>query len=950
MNRLLLLIFMGIVSIASYAHYPSPLAHQANIDSSLIFGDKLTFDTHIKKYGQLAAKANNKEDACRYGGLQAEFHCFAGEPEASLQKYKETIDSFTDEVSGYTKVSIICSALQTSIDYGLIDEALPYSDEMIRIYGEIGATCDDNGYLADYVQLTLALISQYIYDRDALKTGEEVAETYKTKYGATSPQYALGSRILGNMYSAFDLRSQASTSYSTALDIWGEKQISVDKFSVFLGLAALTCEMSDFQSARQYLDNAGEVLAALGLQRTYYGLALSEMKCTFFVVSNAWNETLEECEKGEKLSEELYGPNHLTAQRLQACKAAALINIKDDRRNRADDIVKAIEIFDPLLDDQRFIGSRICNDYLVALSVWSSIIGVFAPDQVISMYKKVCDDLFLVCPRKHSVTYNFYESWALAHLLKSDFKNAADKYRKSFESSRESLHASLSFLTEKDRAQLIKDIYHYQDNVFGLGKAPTGEKNVAPILFDNAMFIKSIMMQSVASLKHQVEMLPKTETEAHELLANFQSLKKKRLHGEYVSDKEFNVAEQKLLKYLEQHPEHGDYLSFIFNDWTHVAEKLGDRDAVVEFIASEKTWDHNRVFAAEVLCKGKKPQHVKLFTINDKDKHLLSTDKGQFNQFVCDSVWSSELLSYLPKGGNIYFVPIEELYGMALEYIPVGKDHIPMSDMYNMVRLSSSRELLGDFNDRSLSSECTATIYGGLNYNTSVEDMELYALEANERGKRGNTLWQMLPGTRREAENVAGALTAYNPRLITGDEGIEESFKALDGSRTSLIHIATHGFYNAGETNDPETALDRTGLIMSGANNYWLTQQAPMGIDDGVLTAREIADLDLRGTDMVVLSACQTGLGDVSGEGVYGLQRAFKMAGAQSILMSLWPVNDEATQILMTEFYRNLAAGHTKRSALREARRSLAASTFNVGGIEYQGSDPQFSAAFVLLD
>lgn len=942
MNRFMLLICMAAICLASYAHFPSPLARNAEVDSSMIYGDKETYDNYIKSYEELASNAQDKEDAAKYRALTAEFLCFAGQPEESLRIYSQLIDSFTDEISGYTKVSIICSAIQTAIDLGIVNEMFPHLDTMTRIYSEIGDSCYDKDNLADYYLLTVLLYCQYTYDRDALKISDDLAEQFKAKYGADSPQYAMMCRISGNVRSAFDMRSQASFNYSTALDIWDNKKPTVEKFSVCLWLGALACEMSDFNSAGQHLENAEKILATLGLERTYYGLLLSEMKCTFFAHTNAWNNILSECEKAEKLSEELFGPHHITALRLSACKGAALVHTGNP--------VEAMELIMETVNDRRFMSSRMGNDYLVALSMWSAIFAVVLPDEVISMHQTAEKDMFNICPRKHAVTYNFYEAWGMTHLIKSDFKGAADKYRTSFESSRKSLHSSLSFLTEKDRAQLIKDIYHYQDNVFGLAIAPTGEKNIANLLFDNAMFIKSLMMQSVASLKHQVEMLPKEETEAHSLLDSFLTLKRKRLHGESVSEKDFNLAEQKLLQHLEHHPEYGDYLEFIYTDWTHVADKLGNNDAVIEFIVNEETWDYNRTFAAEVLCKGKKPQHVKLCTINDKDKHLLNTDKGEFNRFVCDSIWTAELRSYLPKGGNIYFVPTAELYGMALEFIPVGKESIPMCDLYNMVRLSSSRELVMNFSDRPISSDCTAAIFGGLNYNTSVDDMELYALEAGERGHRGSTLWQMLPGTRMEAENVAEALNAHNPRLITGDEGIEESFKALDGAGTTLIHIATHGFYNTDEKSDPESALDRTGLIMSGANNFWLTQQAPRGIDDGVLTAREIADLDLRGTDMVVLSACQTGLGDVSGEGVFGLQRAFKMAGAQSILMSLWPVNDEATQIFMTEFYRNLTTGQTKRQALSAARQSLANHTFTVDGTELPGSHPQFSAAFVLLD
>ncbi|MCO7111772.1 CHAT domain-containing protein [Bacteroides uniformis] len=95
----------------------------------------------------------------------------------------------------------------------------------------------------------------------------------------------------------------------------------------------------------------------------------------------------------------------------------------------------------------------------------------------------------------------------------------------------------------------------------------------------------------------------------------------------------------------------------------------------------------------------------------------------------------------------------------------------------------------------------------------------------------------------------------------------------------------------------------------------------PEGLEDGILTAKELAGLDLRGLDLVVLSACQTGLGEITGDGVFGLQRGFKKAGANTLLMSLWKVDDNATQLLMTQFYKNLLAGKSKFESLREAQK-----------------------------
>ena len=136
--------------------------------------------------------------------------------------------------------------------------------------------------------------------------------------------------------------------------------------------------------------------------------------------------------------------------------------------------------------------------------------------------------------------------------------------------------------------------------------------------------------------------------------------------------------------------------------------------------------------------------------------------------------------------------------------------------------------------------------------------------------------------------------------------------------------------------------MTRSGLILAGANNRLQQKTIPEGVEDGILTAQEIAMLDLRGLDLVALSACQTAQGDINGEGVFGLQRGFKKAGAGSILMSLWKVDDEATSLLMTEFYKQWINGLSKHDALEKAKMVVRG---------HQGwSNPNYWAAFVLLD
>jgi CHAT domain-containing protein len=174
-----------------------------------------------------------------------------------------------------------------------------------------------------------------------------------------------------------------------------------------------------------------------------------------------------------------------------------------------------------------------------------------------------------------------------------------------------------------------------------------------------------------------------------------------------------------------------------------------------------------------------------------------------------------------------------------------------------------------------------------------------------------------LPGAVREVKAVAAALP--HSVLLVRDDATESAVKALQGP--SVLHVATHGFFLPPQS-DPATAANgrsaienpllRSGIALAGANTHRRDGE------DGILTALEASSLDLDGTKLVTLSACETGLGDATGgEGVYGLRRALVLAGAESQVMSLWKVEDDATRELMAAYYARLAAGEGRASALR---------------------------------
>jgi CHAT domain-containing protein len=225
--------------------------------------------------------------------------------------------------------------------------------------------------------------------------------------------------------------------------------------------------------------------------------------------------------------------------------------------------------------------------------------------------------------------------------------------------------------------------------------------------------------------------------------------------------------------------------------------------------------------------------------------------------------------------------------------------------------------------------------------------------------------FEYLEGTKKEADMIAEDMKQHRVPYIyySGIDGTEESFKQQDGTRPKLMHIATHGFfltekeaeksqfarskkeifterYNRVGLSMEDKSMTRTGLLFSGCNHAIQHEQIPESEEDGILTAKEISRLDFNGLDLVVLSACQTGLGEITGEGVFGLQRGFKKAGAQTIVMSLWKVADESTQLLMVEFFKHLTAGQSKRAAFIAAQKT----------VREKYPNPLHWAAFVMVD
>ena len=264
-----------------------------------------------------------------------------------------------------------------------------------------------------------------------------------------------------------------------------------------------------------------------------------------------------------------------------------------------------------------------------------------------------------------------------------------------------------------------------------------------------------------------------------------------------------------------------------------------------------------------------------------------------------------------------------------------------------MIQLNSTRDLIEETHSVHLES---IVLFGGIQYayNYAADSPTQHQTETlAQQDTRGidttfNTYrsgFDYLPATMQEVSSIYDQLPKnINRKILSGGDATEASFKALSGKSPKVIHIATHGFFfpdvdqeeidwtSVGSTfKYDDNPLFRSGLTFAGSNYAWKNGFNPHEEEDGILTAYEISQLDLSNTDLVVLSACETGLGDIQGsEGVFGLQRAFKMAGVEYLIMSLWQVPDKQTMMLMDRFYDKWIDGLPIRTAFREAQQELA--------------------------
>ena len=294
------------------------------------------------------------------------------------------------------------------------------------------------------------------------------------------------------------------------------------------------------------------------------------------------------------------------------------------------------------------------------------------------------------------------------------------------------------------------------------------------------------------------------------------------------------------------------------------------------------------------------------------------------------------LLAPNVSGYDLYLAPDGMLNLLAFEILP-DSDTSYMIESHRICYLTSGRDLLRDDdfipanNQVVLVADPDYDATGLMSASDPNDQAYLHTLSGVSAPARSADCFHNefvpLRYSRGEITAIAELLktkTDLTVHRFEGPEAREEILKALVDP-PAIIHLSTHGFFcrddSVSGTDALSTALLKSGLALAGANHAGEERdESEPGRDDGILTAYEVSGLNLIGTRLAVLSACETGLGDISrGEGIFGLQRAFRHAGAQAVCMSLWKIPDRETARLMHDFYEAWLNGKSRRDALREA-------------------------------
>jgi CHAT domain-containing protein/tetratricopeptide (TPR) repeat protein len=766
-------------------------------------------------------------------------------------------------------------------------------------------------------------------------------EIRKKLVGELHPGYALSLNNMATLYQEIGQYDKALPLYLQALDIW-KKTVGDTHPDYAMGLnnlAALYEDQFQYQKAEPLYTQAKDIRKAVfGVDHIDYATSLNNLA-------------------------------GLYAQTGQFAKAEALV-------------IQANNTWKKVLGD---------NHPTIALGM-NNLAAIYRKGQMKygeaeQLYLQAIERRKKLLGDDHPLTADTENDLALLYMNMKQYKKAEPLFLVSSRIVTQNLMTTFPVLSEKEKGNYINEnLFFNECNNSFLYNNPAASTAIINNNIDLQLFFKSL---SLADTRNMLDAVRNSkDSSLQRLIGNWQTAKTvlaaqyalpaaKRMKNLQQKEEESEDLEKELSRRSAEFRQQQVALRVTSKD---VRQQLEDDEAAIEFVSFKyynKKKTDSIIYAAYIM---KKQDSAAIFVPLFEEKQLqeLITQAGRsatgvaktfygvamnFSSDIADNLYVllwKPLEKHLVGIKKISYSPAGKLYGIAFHALPSAPGKI-LQDKYELRQYVSTRQIAF----RSSSTNATPSdivLFGNADFSMDSAAIAKQILTGQPDNSMASVLrgggggWPDLPFTGAEVDTIQHLFARNKIKCAAYQKANanETNLKYLNERSPTVLHIATHGFYvpealsqpgnwRPSDINSYKVANDplmRNGLIMAGGNYVWAGKAPVKGAEDGVVTAYEIAQMNLAQTKLVVLSACETALGDIKGsEGVFGLQRAFKMAGVDKMIVSLWQVPDMETSELMMGFYSYWLAGKNIKDAFYSAQSDL------------RKKYPPFNwAAFVLIE
>jgi len=603
----------------------------------------------------------------------------------------------------------------------------------------------------------------------------------------------------------------------------------------------------------------------------------------------------------------------------------------------------------------------------------------------------------------HPDLINTLSNLAGMYVKQGNYGQAQPTFQRAFDLLFHQFQYNFTYMTEKDRLSFMDTVSELFPEYFRFAsRYHEKDPQLVGSMYDVLLWQKGFIASSVASMRRQIEasgdpesikLLGQLTAKRTQLAALLNSNPPDRDEWRKQVDQlrvESDAIEKQL---VEKSSSFAQQKRLERATWQQVRDALKPGEAAVEFARFNKDDPKQPALSDYVAL-------VVTAETRDEPQFILLGDSKQIEGDAVTSFERSTQTRGFVEKGTPSSLPGAQAYALIakplepalagktrvylspdgmLNQIPLGVIPTPdgklLMERYDLRLVSSTKDILRQPNATgpkaallvgdptfSLTAEQQTAAVRKLSSKQTEAHVRTAALKPGNQSRdlAGGTTLPQLPGTGAEVNAIAGLMQSdgWKATIFTQDLALKQIVEQAGSER--VIHLATHGFFLPDEEKQPakparsgthaaglEDPMLRSGLYFSGANRTLAGKPTPTGLDNGVLTALEAGNLNLTGTELVVLSACETGKGDVhNGEGVFGLRRALQEAGAQDVLMSLWSVPDKETLELMKIFYSKWLSGTEKHEALKQAQLEMREKVKQ----EHDGHDlPYYWGAFVMV-